>query len=93
MTDKEGTLKMQPSGRWAICRPGETPHESTSGDRFRMKFAGKLHLTRMEFRHSPRRGTPLPAIRCVIGCAPRSASMGKSSGGVRDSSRYVELRR
>jgi hypothetical protein len=54
MTEKEGILKMQPTGRWAICRPGETPHEITSGDLFRIEFAGKLHLTRMEFRHSPR---------------------------------------
>jgi hypothetical protein len=36
--------------------PGETPHEITSGDLFRIEFAGKLHLTRMEIRHSPRRG-------------------------------------
>ena len=56
MTEKEGILKMQPTGRWAICRPGETPHEITSGDLFRIEFAGKLHLTRMEFRHSPRCG-------------------------------------
>ena len=27
MTDKEGTLRMMASGRWAVCRPGETPHE------------------------------------------------------------------
>jgi hypothetical protein len=56
MTEKEGILKMQPTGRWAICRPGEPPHEITSGDLFHIEFAGKLHLTRMEFRHSPRRG-------------------------------------
>jgi hypothetical protein len=56
MSDKEGTLKMQPFGRWVICRSGETPHEITAGDLFRIEFAGKLYLTRMEFRQSPRRG-------------------------------------
>jgi hypothetical protein len=56
MTDKEGVLQMQPSGRWAICRAGETPHEITSGELFRIEFQGELHLTRMEFRYSPRRG-------------------------------------
>jgi hypothetical protein len=31
MTEKEGILKMPPSGRWAICRPGREPVEITSG--------------------------------------------------------------
>ena len=56
MSDKEGTLRMMPSGRWAVCRPGREPVEITSGDLFHIEVAGKLHLTRMEFRHSPRRG-------------------------------------
>jgi hypothetical protein len=56
MSEKEGTLQMQPTGRWAIVRPGETPHEITAGDLFRIDFAGGLQLTRMEFRHNPRRG-------------------------------------
>jgi hypothetical protein len=48
MSDKEGTLRMMPSGQYAVCRPGETPHEITSGDLFYIEFAGKLHLTRMK---------------------------------------------
>jgi hypothetical protein len=56
MSEKEGTLRMMPSCQWAVCRPGETPHEITSGDLFHIEVAGELHLTRMEFRHSPRRG-------------------------------------
>jgi hypothetical protein len=75
MSTKAGTLRMRPSGRWAICRPGETPHEITSGELFRVEFRGKLRLTRMEFRHSPRRGYyysvhgyPLrDGLRAVIG--------------------------
>ena len=50
MSEKEGILQMQPSGRWAVCRPGREPVEITSGERFRVEFAGKLQLTRMEFR-------------------------------------------
>jgi hypothetical protein len=53
MSDKEGTLRMQPSGRWAVCRPGHDPVEITSGEVFRIEVPGKegLQLTRMEFRH------------------------------------------
>ena len=42
MTDKEGILQIQPSGRWAVCRPGRAPVEITSGE---------LKPTRMEFHH------------------------------------------
>ena len=45
--DKEGTLQMQPGGRWAICRPGRMPHEITSGGVFRVEVDGKLKMTRM----------------------------------------------
>ena len=52
MSDKnEGVLRLQPSGRWAICRPGDPPFEITSGDRFRIEVDGELKVTRMEFRH------------------------------------------
>jgi len=50
MTEKEGTLQMQPSGRWAIVRPGREPVEITSGERFSIEFLGEMRLTRMEFR-------------------------------------------
>jgi hypothetical protein len=56
MSEKEGILRMMASGRWAIYRPGHLPHEITSGELFRIEFQGELKLTRMEFRHSPRRG-------------------------------------
>jgi hypothetical protein len=48
--DKEGILRMQPSGRWAVCRPGQAPAEITSGEVFRVEDPGKegLHRTRME---------------------------------------------
>jgi hypothetical protein len=42
---------MQPSGRWAVCRPGQTPVEITSGEVFRVEVDGELKPTRMEFRH------------------------------------------
>lgn len=28
MTEKAGTLRMQPSRRWAVCRPGTIPSRS-----------------------------------------------------------------
>jgi hypothetical protein len=39
-TEKEGTLQMQPTGRWAIVRPGQSPVEITSGEVFRVEVAG-----------------------------------------------------
>ena len=40
MTEKEGVLQMQPSGRWAVCRPGREPVEITSGELFRVEVDG-----------------------------------------------------
>ena len=51
MTDKEGILQIQPSGRWAVCRPGRAPVEITSGELFRIEVDGELKPTRMEFHH------------------------------------------
>ena len=48
---KEGVLQLQPSGRWAICRPGESPHELKEADAFRIEVAGELKPTRMAFWH------------------------------------------
>jgi hypothetical protein len=56
MSEKEGILQMQPSGRWAVCRPRRAPAEITGGERFRIEFLGEMRLTRMKFRDSPRRG-------------------------------------
>jgi len=50
MSDKEGILQLQPSGRWAVCRPGRDPVEITSGELFRVDVNGELKVTRMEFR-------------------------------------------
>jgi hypothetical protein len=49
MSDKEGILRMQPSGRWAICRPWREPVEINSGELFRVDVNGELKVTRMEF--------------------------------------------
>jgi hypothetical protein len=59
MSEKEGTLRMQPSGRWAVCMPGRKPIEINSGDVFRVEVGGELKPTRMEFRHftGPMKGT------------------------------------
>jgi hypothetical protein len=44
-----GILRMQPSGRWAVCRPGQDPVEIASGELFRVEVGGELQLTRMEY--------------------------------------------
>ena len=51
MSNKEGTLRLMQSGRWAVCRPGQSPVEITSGELFRIEVAGakELKLTRMEY--------------------------------------------
>jgi hypothetical protein len=75
MTEKEGTLRMMASGRWAIYRRGRLPVEITSGDLFRVEVAGakELQLTRMEYNHTDRRyysvdGYPLrDGLRAAIG--------------------------
>jgi hypothetical protein len=45
--EREGTLHLQPSGRWAILRPGREPFELTPVDVFRVEVDGKLQMTRM----------------------------------------------
>jgi hypothetical protein len=54
MTEQEGVLQMQSSGRWAVCRPGLSPVEIMSGERFRVEVDGELKPTRMEYQ----RGNP-----------------------------------
>src|SRR5215472_13233759 len=54
MSEKEGTLRMMASGRWAVYRPGRLPVEITSGELFRVEVAGELKLTRMEYNHTDR---------------------------------------
>ena len=49
MSEKEGTLRMMASGRWAVYRPGRLRVEITSGELFRVEVDGELKLTRMEY--------------------------------------------
>ena len=74
MSEKEGTLRMMPSGLWAIYRPGRLPVEITSGELFRVEVGGKgLHLTRKEYDRAGRQyysidGYPLrDGLRAAIG--------------------------
>ena len=48
----DGTLRMQPSGRWAIAAPGREPVEIPAGEIFRVEVpgAGELKRARMEQR-------------------------------------------
>jgi hypothetical protein len=54
MVEAEGVLRMLPSGRWAIWRPGHDPVEITSGEIFRLEVDGELRLATLE--HLPVRG-------------------------------------
>ena len=47
-------LRLQSSGRWAVCPPGHSPIELTSGDVFQVEVKGVLKPTRMEFAHGER---------------------------------------
>jgi hypothetical protein len=40
MREKEGTLRMMASSRWAVYRAGRLPVEITSGELFRVEVAG-----------------------------------------------------
>jgi len=66
MPDDEnvGTLRMQPSGRWAVCQPGHAPIEITSGEVFRIEVDGVLRITCME--HDPD-GDPDGAYHSIDG--------------------------
>jgi len=54
MPEKVGILRMQPSRRWAICRPGHDPVEITSGEVFRVEVDGVLQVRRIEYAHDGR---------------------------------------
>ena len=41
MSGNEGVLQLQPSGRRAVCRPGQQPVEITSGELFRIEVDGR----------------------------------------------------
>jgi|SRR5215472_24319 len=70
--DDEGTLKLQPSGRWAVVRSRRPPFEITSGNIFRVDVDGDLRLTRMTYRRLAGGGSeiiPSTATSSVTGCA------------------------
>ena len=51
MTENGGVLRMQPSGRWAVCRPSQEPIEITSGEPFRSRWTAlRTAVARMEYR-------------------------------------------
>jgi hypothetical protein len=54
LAEKVGILRMQPSRRWAIVRPGHDPVEISSGELFRVEVDGALQVRRMEYAHDGR---------------------------------------
>jgi hypothetical protein len=59
MSEKEGTLRMMASGRWAIYRPSRLPVEIMSGDLFRIEVAGAKEKARQMATHASTRTTQL----------------------------------
>ena len=57
MSEKDRTLRMTSSGRWAVCRPWREPVEIKCGELFRVEVAGAsgLQVTRMESTIVPTR--------------------------------------
>jgi hypothetical protein len=53
MTHEEGTLRPQPSGRWAIVCPGKSPVAIVDGEIFELEVGGRMKLARMERRRRP----------------------------------------
>jgi hypothetical protein len=53
MTRKEGTLRLQPSDRWAIICPGRSPVAIVESEVFELEVAGKMKLAPMERRRRP----------------------------------------
>jgi hypothetical protein len=55
MTDKEGILCRQPSGRWAIICPGRSPVAIVEGEVFEVEvgIVRRMRLAHMERRRRP----------------------------------------
>jgi hypothetical protein len=47
MTDKEGTLHLQPSGQWAIQAPGHEPVPIVAGEKFLLEVQGERRMMRV----------------------------------------------
>ena len=50
MPTKEGTLRQQPAGGWAIVAPGQSPVAIIAGEVFELEVAGEMKLARMDRR-------------------------------------------
>ena len=49
----DGTLSMQPSGRWAIAAPGREPVAIPAGEIFMLEVAGARELKRARMEQHP----------------------------------------
>ena len=50
MPTKEGTLRQQPAGGWAIVAPGQSPVAIIAGEVFELEVAGEMKLAHMDRR-------------------------------------------
>jgi hypothetical protein len=79
MSEKEGTLRMTASGRWAVCRPWRELVEIKSGELFHVEVLGAsgLQLTRMGSSIVPtRQGSWRTVYYSVEGYPLRNARRG-----------------
>ena len=56
MTDPQGTLQMQPTGRWAIAAPGREPVTIPVGEIFMLEVPGTRELKRARMEQHPGSG-------------------------------------
>jgi len=80
-SNKEGVLRIVPSGRWAICRPGRMPYELNSGTIFHIEVDGQLKETRIEYRHFSGGGGQYYSVDGYkLGAGLRAAFIAKKRG-------------
>jgi hypothetical protein len=47
MSENEGTLRMQPTGQWAIQAPGHEPVPIVAGEKFLLEVQGERRMMRV----------------------------------------------
>ena len=52
MSEKEGVLRMQPSGQWAIASPGREPVPIVAGEMFLLEVQGERRMMRVRMQRN-----------------------------------------
>ena len=59
MSEKAGTLRMQPSGQWAIQAPGHEPVPIVAGENFLLEVQGERRMMRIRMERKEGRWYPV----------------------------------